>query len=251
MSNLESQLGKAAAGQSASPSLGVKRVQSSYVQVADQLRDLIVRGDLSVGAKLPSEADLAPLFGVSRSTIREALRILTTEHLIETRRGVQGGAFVAEPDAGRVEGMLNMSLSMLALTNQVDARDFLEAMRALEAPAARLAALRRGAGFEDDLRRTSQSRPGADHETLQRDYADFHSVVLRASGNKLLEAMGRPVAVVARARFRQTTPSESFWEENSDAHLKIAEAILSGDADAAYELASSHIDGLSSHYRLD
>jgi GntR family transcriptional regulator, transcriptional repressor for pyruvate dehydrogenase complex len=247
MTDLKSQLDKAAAGQA----LGVKRVQSSYVQVADQLRDLIVRGDISVGAKLPSEAELAPLFGVSRSTIREALRILSTENLIETRRGVQGGAFVAEPDAGRVEGMLNMSLSMLALTNQVDAGDFLEAMRALEGPAARLAAERRGAGYEDELRRTSRPRPGADRESLQRDYADFHSAVLRASGNKLLEAMGRPVAVVARARFRQTTPSESFWEENSKAHLQIAHAILSGDADAAYQLASTHIDELSSHYHLD
>ena len=66
--------------------LDVKRVQTSYMQVADQLRDLITRGDLAVGQRLPSEAELAPLFGVSKSTIREALRILVTDGLVETRR---------------------------------------------------------------------------------------------------------------------------------------------------------------------
>ena len=76
----------------------VRRIQSSYRQVADQIQDLIIAGDLVAGQRLPSEAEMIPLFGVSRSTIREALRILSTNGLVVTRRGVNGGTFVAELD---------------------------------------------------------------------------------------------------------------------------------------------------------
>ncbi|GAT16038.1 FadR/GntR family transcriptional regulator [Mycolicibacterium thermoresistibile] len=228
----------------------LRRVQSSYIQVADQLRDLILRGDLAVGQKLPSEAEMAPLLGVSRSTIREALRILTTEHLIETRRGIQGGAFVAVPDSERLEGMFNTSFSMLALTNQVDARSFLQAMRALEGPAAALAAAARGGDQVEELKRTAAMVDPADQEAAMQQSADFHSAILRASGNKLLEAMGRPVSAVARSKFRRTVPGLEFWERNQRAHQELLKAILAGDENLAYELATRHIDEDLSPYYL-
>lgn len=59
-----------------------------------------------------------------------------------TKRGVQGGTFVVEPDAAHVEGILNFSLDLLAMTNQVRLDDFLDAWHAIEAPAAQLAAKR-------------------------------------------------------------------------------------------------------------
>ncbi|WP_310962492.1 FadR/GntR family transcriptional regulator [Nocardioides terrisoli] len=232
--------------------LGVSRVQSSYTQVAAQLRDLITRGDLVVGQRLPSEAEMAPLFGVSRSTIREALRILVTEHLIETRRGVQGGAFVAQPDPSQLEGMLSTSFSMLALTNQVDAEAFLQAMSALDGPAAALAARRRGGDQVDELIRTTREIDADDLEVMRQLHIDFHSALLVASGNKLLVAMGRPVAAVARARFRRTTPGEEFWEQNLRDHQAIARAILDGDEVEAFRRANEHITGnLAPYYEQE
>src|SRR5713226_7692934 len=69
----------------ASDAMSVRRVRKAYEQVADQLRDLIVSGELERGERLPNETVLAREFGVSRATVREALRLLTAQSLIRTR----------------------------------------------------------------------------------------------------------------------------------------------------------------------
>jgi GntR family transcriptional regulator, transcriptional repressor for pyruvate dehydrogenase complex len=231
------------------PDLQVERVRSSYTQVAEQLRDLIVRGDLAPGHRLPSEAEMAPLFGVSRSTIREALRILVTDGLVVTKRGVRGGTFVVEVDPGHVEGMLSSTLDLLAVTNQVGSDDFLDAWQAIEAPAARLAASRADQHDIDQLLLLCEP---VGQDATRRDVlaqsADFHFTVLHASGNLLLEAMGRPVSAVARARFSQTTPTRKFWNSLNDEHRGIANAIGRGDAARAHEATVAHIEGLRAYY---
>jgi DNA-binding FadR family transcriptional regulator len=230
--------------------LPIQRIRSSYVQVAEQLRELIVRGDVMPGHRLPSEAEMAPLFGVSRSTIREALRILVTDGLVETRRGVRGGTFVVDVDPVRVEGLLHTTLNLLAITNRVGADDFLDAWQAIEAPAAVLAAGRIGADEVEQLRHLcAPGDPAATPTHASTLGADFHSAVLRASGNLLLEAMGRPVAAAARARFSQTDPSRRFWETIGREHQQIADAIAAGDGEAARAATIEHIDGLRGYYR--
>jgi GntR family transcriptional repressor for pyruvate dehydrogenase complex len=229
--------------------LEVRRIQSSYMQVSDQLRDLILKGDLVVGERLPSEADMAPLFGVSRSTIREALRILVTDGLLVTRRGVRGGTFVAALDPARIEGVLDSAFNILALTNQVDAADFLEAWEAIDVPAARLAARRRELVDLDRLEQLSADLPSTTSRPLRlQQSAEFHFALLAASGNRLLEAMGRPVSAVARTRFSQTSPDDSFWRVNTEEHRRIYEAVAAGDEAAAADLAARHVQGLSRYY---
>jgi GntR family transcriptional repressor for pyruvate dehydrogenase complex len=71
-------------------SLGIQPVKTAYQQVADQLRSLILGGDLSPGDRLPPESELIELFGVSRGTVREALRALASQGLITTSRGATG-----------------------------------------------------------------------------------------------------------------------------------------------------------------
>jgi GntR family transcriptional repressor for pyruvate dehydrogenase complex len=229
--------------------LDVKRIQASYQQVADQLRDLVMRGELVVGQRLPSEAEMAPLFGVSRSTIREALRILVTDGLLTTRRGVQGGTFVAVIDPVRIEGVLSTALNALAGTNMVDAADFLEAWQAIDVPAARLAARRQDASAIAELDRLSATLDGGSPQPARLDQsADFHFALLHASGNRLLEALGRPVSAVARTRFAQTDPAESFWETIATEHRRIYEAIAAGDEDAAAAESARHVEGLRPYY---
>ncbi|MGH3039100.1 MAG: FadR/GntR family transcriptional regulator, partial [Gaiellaceae bacterium] len=75
----------------------VRRVRKAYEQVNDQLRELIVSGELAPGERLPNEAVLAREFGVSRATVREALRILTAQNLIRTTKGAGGGSYVTLP----------------------------------------------------------------------------------------------------------------------------------------------------------
>ena len=72
----------------------------AYQTLADDLRAQIVAGRLRPGERLPTEPQLCARFGLSRSTVREALRLLASQHLIVTTRGVTGGSFVAQPSAG-------------------------------------------------------------------------------------------------------------------------------------------------------
>src|SRR3954469_447354 len=92
------------------PDLPIGKVKPAYVQVSEQLRDLIVSGWLHEGERLPSEDALAGQFGASRSTVREALRLLSSERLVTTVRGVNGGTFVTPPTMAGVGDYLQSSL---------------------------------------------------------------------------------------------------------------------------------------------
>ena len=124
----------------ASDSMSVRRVRKAYEQVADQLRDLIVSGRLARGERLPNETVLAREFGVSRATVREALRLLTAQSLIRTAKGAGGGTYVTMPTVDHVSEFLNSALELLTAAEHVTLDELLEAREALEVPAARLAA---------------------------------------------------------------------------------------------------------------
>ncbi|HEY3480196.1 MAG TPA: GntR family transcriptional regulator, partial [Streptomyces sp.] len=76
----------------------------AYQLLSDALRARIITGELKPGEKLPVEPDLSTQYGVSRSTVREALRLLASQNLIITTRGVAGGSFVAYPKPQQVAG---------------------------------------------------------------------------------------------------------------------------------------------------
>jgi GntR family transcriptional repressor for pyruvate dehydrogenase complex len=116
--------------------------QPAYQQVAEAIRGEILAGQLAPGARIPAEGEFAGEHGVSRSTIREALRILSSQNLVITTRGVTGGTLVAVPETSQLADTPAMFLAMLTMAQQVDIGDMLEARETLEVPAARLAAVR-------------------------------------------------------------------------------------------------------------
>src|SRR5437764_11830794 len=128
----------------------LQRVRKAYEQVYDQLRELIMRGELARGQRLPGEAELAREFGVSRGTVREALRLLAAQNLIRTTKGAGGGSFVTLPTADHVSEVLQANIRLLNESREVSAEEMLEARELLETFAARMAAKRRG---QDDLER--------------------------------------------------------------------------------------------------
>ncbi|MCY3561208.1 MAG: GntR family transcriptional regulator, partial [bacterium] len=130
--------------------LPISPVLPAYEQVAIQLQELIIKGTLTVGERLPAEGEMAAQFGVSRSTIREALRGLSSQRLVYTKRGVSGGTFVAEPSSEHVHTYLETTIGLLSGADVVSVDEILEARELFEVPAARLAAVRRS---EDDLSR--------------------------------------------------------------------------------------------------
>src|SRR5207342_3506893 len=108
-------------------------------QIADELRALIVGGELSEGDSLGHEPELVERFGVSRPSLREALRILEAEGLITVVRGVLGGVVVHEPD----ERMTARAAALVLQARNVPLADVFEARSLLEPLAARAIATKR------------------------------------------------------------------------------------------------------------
>lgn len=228
--------------------LPVRRIVPAYQQVADDLRGLILSGELSPGAQLPTEAELCESFGVSRSTVREALRVLSSQHLVTTTRGVTGGTFVAQPEAERVTDYLETSLGLLAGAEELDVTELLEARLTIEVPAAGLAAKRRKAVHLERLR-ASREEGQVEQEHGFEGNRTFHEVVVEASGNRLLSVMATPILGVLRERFLRDEAPRSFWTKVAHDHDAILAAIEAGDSEAAEQEMRAHLGRLASTYR--
>ena len=232
--------------------LPVSRVLPAYQQVANQLQELIMKGTLAVGERLPAEGEMAVQFGVSRSTVREALRGLSSQSLVQTRRGVNGGTFVAEPSAEHVQSYLETSIGLLSGADVVSVDEILETREHFEVPSARLAALRRN---DDQLRTLKATLASGAEVDLAADFEghkEFHVAVMEASGNRLLEVIARPVFSVLRTRFMRDRASPEFWAAVVGDHQDIYDAIAAGDAEASARLMHNHLERLRSMYeRID
>src|SRR5690349_21777332 len=120
----------------AEPRAGRSPVREKPQQIADELRALIVSGALSEGDSLGHEPDLVERFGVSRPSLREALRILEAEGLISVVRGVLGGVVVHEPD----ERMTARTAALVLQARNVSLADVYDARSLLEPTAVRVVA---------------------------------------------------------------------------------------------------------------
>lgn len=112
-------------------------------QISMSIKEAILKGNLRLGDKLPSENKLAELFGVSRSTIRDALRLLKTECILETRKGNQGGHFIAQKVShALIQNLNDYAFSSLKSYNP-SLEDYFELSFLSEVPIAGLAAINR------------------------------------------------------------------------------------------------------------
>jgi DNA-binding FadR family transcriptional regulator len=221
----------------------------AYEQIAAALHRRVVAGELEPGERLPTETMLATEFGVSRATVREALRQLDAQSLIRTSKGATGGSYVTLPSAGHLSASLSSGIGLLADAQDVSLDELLEARELLEVPAARLAARRRR---EHDLERLRAAIPGNPLELGAQEQfahnADFHSVVLEASGNVLLAIAAQPVFDVLQTRLARSTLGNRFHRTINTHHRAIAAAIEAGDEDAAGGEMHAHVEYLRPFY---
>jgi GntR family transcriptional repressor for pyruvate dehydrogenase complex len=228
---------------------GVQRVRKAYEQVADQLRELIVSGEISPGHRLPNEAALGVQFGVSRATVREALRVLATQNLIRTTKGATGGSFVILPTADHISEFLSSNISLLSQTETVSLDEFLELREFLEVPAARLAARRH---TPEAIEAMESAIPGDWRELGTEEQfihnKDFHSELVLASGNTLLLIAAQPIFSVLQTNLSRSHLGRRFHDQINADHHAIAAAIASGDEDRAAEEMHSHLTFLRPYY---
>ena len=227
----------------------VTRVLKAYEQVADQLRDLIISGRVSAGERLPNEASLAEQFGVSRATVREALRVLSTQNLIRTVKGTAGGSYVTLPTVDHISQFMQANLSLLSSSNDVTLAEFLEAREYLEVPAARLAAERR---TDEDLLELTAAIPAEPLElTVGEQFKHnkrWHSAVVDSCKNSLLSIAVQPVFVVLQRNLQRSALSNNVHKAINDDHHRITEAISAGDANRAEAEMRTHLAFLRPFY---
>jgi len=227
----------------------VRRVRKAYEQVADQLRELIMAGELAPGERLPNEALLAREFGVSRATVREALRVLAAQNLLRTAKGAGGGSYVTLPTVDHISEFLRANINLLTDSQDVTLEELIEARELLEVPAARLAAKRRN---EADLDRLRAAIPG---EPLKLDTQeqfvynkDFHSAVIECCGNTLLYIAAQPVFSALQTNLARSALGRRFHREINAHHRRIVAAVEAGDEDEAGGEMYRHLEFLVPFY---
>lgn len=212
------------------------------------IRD-IVENDLPPGTRLPGEAALMKDYDVSRSSMREALRILETYGFITVRPGPGGGPVVNSVDPvyfGQATAMF-LQMSRTTLAEVFEARKHLEPV--LVSIGAELQLPRPMA-----LLRAQLERHQAFKEYNYGEYTElalgFHVVLGQLTDNPVLELFAHSLQSIVRDRVGPVRRSSERWRDVIDEHIAIAEAILAGDGTTAHSLMEAHMQGFCDGYRI-
>jgi len=213
----------------------------AYQLLSDALRARIITGELKPGEKLPVEPDLSTQYGVSRSTVREALRLLASQNPIITTRGVAGGSFVAYPNPQQVAGYLEASLRLLSQARSLTIGQIAEARDLLEVPAAGLAAQRRSEQQLLDLKGTLFDRGQTSLADAIASSKMFHAALVRATGSPIVEMLSQPVFEIVYDHVLEWEAPAGFWARIAGDHEAIFDAVEAQDPTSAREAIREHL----------
>lgn len=222
----------------ARPGRRAGKASSVTAEAIDKIRERIVSGSWSAGERLPKESELAAELGLSRNSLREAVRALSQLRVLEVRQG--DGTYVSslEPDL-LLESTGFVSHLLLGET----AVELYEVRRILEAAAAGLAAARIDGDEKVELgRRLEQMRAAKNVEDLVEADVAFHAVIARAAGNAVLASLLASLSTrTMRVRLWHGRAADDALDETREEHRRIYEAIVAGDPELARAAASAHI----------
>ena len=203
-------------------------------QIAKAIRDAIMSGKLMVDERLPSEAELAEQFNVSRPTVREALKRLGAQSLIRTQRGATGGAFVNRLTFEDAYGQQITTSTLLLSMNDVSFAVACEARYALERACAPLAAQRRTADHLATMRAEAhrQSQPGLTDEAFCASDVAFHRAFVDAAGNPVISYQLAGAVEAMQPLMNMITFSARSREKIVALHGHITDALETHDGQA-------------------
>jgi GntR family transcriptional regulator, transcriptional repressor for pyruvate dehydrogenase complex len=208
--------------------------------IIDQIRELIHSGKLRPGDRLPSERELCARFGVSRVTVREALRVLEAGGLVDIRVGAHGGTFVTTPSHARIgEGLADLlRLSPLTAAEVTEARMVFELgivpMVVARATAEDIAALR-------EICERQKAALKTDSYSVALS-AEFHTRVAACTHNgaieMLVESFHGPLLMSLK---EAKTRAPLMGRKGATEHAKFVDAVAGGDVAAATEIMRAHL----------
>ena len=216
-----------------SPSEG--RPLKTHEVIARQLRDQILRGELTAGQRLPPEDELTEQYGIARTTLREALRVLESQGLLTIRRGRGGGPEITHPD-------LRPAATALAISLRLDGTtlgDLAEAREMIEPSLAAKLALEH---TDDDLAALEAAVASAHAAAERNDVVAFglaadevHETLIERSGNRTLATVAQLMHDMVRAYYATAAAraDQKTMRRAVRSYRRFIEIIASGDAEAA------------------
>ncbi|OEJ27746.1 GntR family transcriptional regulator [Streptomyces agglomeratus] len=226
------------------PVLRPVRAGNGFEEALEQILQVLRLGLVPVGERLPAERELADRLRISRVTLREVLKVLQDQGLVESRRGRYGGTFVLpRPDASG-EGELRRRVAA------VDVEDALRFREVLEVGAAGLCA---AYGLDDEGALRLRAALAATHDAPLADYRRLdtllHLTLAELSGSPTLTAQYAAVRATVNGLLDCIPLLVRNLEHSQQQHTALVEAVLDGDADGAREVMREHCSGTAALLR--
>lgn len=210
-----------------------------YKQVADRIQDLIVSESLHPGDKLPSERDLAEKMGVSRTVVREAIRVLGVRGLVETKSGC--GTYVRALESRDISAPMELFFKLKL--SPTPFRDVYEVRRMIEVEAAGLAAERGTCADYELMQKTIdelESRARDPDQFVQLDL-EFHLALAAATHNAFFEMLLRPITDLWRTVIRMSYQIPGAVQDAVSYHANVLEQVKRRDPISARQAMLEHI----------
>jgi GntR family transcriptional regulator, transcriptional repressor for pyruvate dehydrogenase complex len=222
-------------------------------ELTDELMSRIIDGRYPPDSALPPEGDLAREAGMSRLTIREAVKTLRAKNVVRVERG--RGTYVNPVDQWTaLEALVRANVHQESTTGQTLPERLIEARRIVEVGAAELAAERRSdedaARLEELLADMAAADEAADVDAFVAADLAFHETVLHAAGNGLIAALLDPLSRLLVPARRQTSEVADIRRHALEYHAAILESIRARDAERARRAMHDHIEQTQEDLRL-
>jgi len=209
-------------------------------QVRDALKQAIREGRLTVGEVLPPDDQLAASFKVSKVTLREALRELESEGLVEKRKGPAGGTFITEPSSARVRDCI---LNLYQFSS-LSPREWAEFRSAIEPGVAAVAAVNRTEAdieaLKENIRRTTDDLEAGRSEISA--HLDFHLILAKATGNPLIVKLMEAVVLVFEDVWSKLPLPEDLLRNDLNFNEKFLECVRNKETERAMRTMVRHFE---------
>ena len=220
--------------------------QRAFEDIAAQIRELVARGTLKPGDRLPPERELSAKFNVSRNTLREALRALELSGMIELRKGASGGAFVLPGNSDVVVNGLRDLYHLGAITPQ----QLTEARIWLSAIVVRVACERLSDADIDELEANVnaavKAQKAGNFEERAKLHSEFHNILARTTHNPIIQITMEGVMAVMSKFIATIGPSENAYTVPS--RRRLIKLLRARDADGAVAEMTKFLERLQTKY---
>jgi GntR family transcriptional regulator, transcriptional repressor for pyruvate dehydrogenase complex len=222
-------------------------IRGASEQVAIQIQHYIQEEGLGPDDFLGREEDLASEFGVSRPTLREALRLLSASHLIRVGRGRTGGIFVASTPSEGMSRNVSESIALMLAAQSISMEELVDARLSLEVPIAGRAAVNADDEVCERLEAAIEAAVGHKPGTPPFNAADssFHQILAEAAGNDLLRALTAWILEVLQPSLVAHISVKVEAEEILSQHRAILRAVRRRQRGAAEKAMQAHIEYLA------